>query len=173
MDNVADNIKMNQESVDICPVDFSDFLLCDAVQTCNLPELQSLVDDGADVPHRFENDATPLFLACGVKKNSYPLCKYLLEKGADRNSRTAAGTTPLHRALKDQPFEVVQLLLDHGADINAADGSGLTALHYAASNSRVEVLEFVLRLNASGRSALFYAARHASQQAPPKAWCDD
>jgi len=52
-----------------------------------------------------------------------------LEGGAEVNARLDAnGTTPLFRALRDGPPEVVGLLLAHGADVEATLAAGWTPL---------------------------------------------
>lgn len=53
----------------------------------------------------------------------------LLDAGADINHRSPDGTTPLLRAAKHAPPEVVRLLLDRGAELGSYDDKGETALH--------------------------------------------
>ncbi len=68
----------------------------------------------------------------------------LLDRGADPNSRTAGGFTPLHSlmfATVPDPAGMIHLLLKRGADINAQDDDGNTPLHWGASKARnAEVL---------------------------------
>lgn len=134
---------------------------------CNLRFIQLLLNDGADASYQLEDGRTPLYAACSTGKDKcYDLCRLLLEKGADANSRVhSTGSTPLLEALDKQSLEVVKLLLDHGGDIATVDMKGCTALHRAAVNPHVDVLEFVLDRgldidcgDGRGFSALFYAA---------------
>ncbi len=58
----------------------------------------------------------------------WQLCQYLLENGANPNSRLSNGETPLHSAISKannrNTLYVVQLLLAHGADPNARTVAG-------------------------------------------------
>ncbi len=81
----------------------------------------------------------------------------LLEKGADPNIPTYAGTTALMAAaginwavgqtftedLATQ-FEAVKLCLEKGADVNAANSMGLTAVFGAANRGADEILSFLV-----------------------------
>lgn len=87
------------------------------------------------------------------------MTKFLIENGADVNSKGFEDWRPLHVAAKNgivQKYlnytctfkcwqscdfqsnvgrlETVQVLIDHGADVNATDKNGNTALHEAASH---------------------------------------
>ncbi|HXE65114.1 MAG TPA: ankyrin repeat domain-containing protein [Bryobacteraceae bacterium] len=82
--------------------------------------------------------------------------KLLLEKGADPNIPTFAGTTALMAAsginwVTAQTFtedwqtqvEAIRLCLDKGGDVNAANSMGLTAVFGAANRGEDHILEFL------------------------------
>lgn len=114
------------------------------IETCDLCAVQCLLDRGADVSHQYEDNTTPLFIACGVKKKCYDLFKLLLEKGADCNYPDRKLTTPYLKAVSALPLKVVRLFIDHGAEITKVDSNGLGPLHYAVMNPYTGVLELVL-----------------------------
>jgi len=60
-----------------------------------------------------------------------PLVGLLVQRGADVNSRTKSGTSPLHTAVLYGRREVAEYLLDKGADVNAKSASGATPLSLA------------------------------------------
>ena len=83
--------------------------------------------------------------------------KLLLEKGADPNIPTFAGSTALMAAsginwMGGQTFtedlatqlEAVKLCLEKGADVNAANSMGLTAVFGAANRGADEILTFLV-----------------------------
>ena len=65
-----------------------------------------------------------------------PIVDLLIARGADVNSRTRNGTTPLHTAALYARKEIAERLLEQRADINAVSASGATplALAVAAKN---------------------------------------
>jgi len=117
--------------------------------------------------------------------------KLLLEKGADPNIATAAGTTALMAAAganwmtgqtftesKEALMQAVQLCLDKGADVNAKNSMGVTAVIGAANRGSDEILEFLVKKGArldikdnEGRTPLTWAegvflATNAPEQKP-------
>ena len=57
---------------------------------------------------------TPLMFA--VRENNVDLAKFLIEKGADVNIKTASGSTPLSLATSEDFSGMVELLKVHGAE---------------------------------------------------------
>jgi ankyrin repeat protein len=103
--------------------------------------------------------------------------RLLLEKGADPNIATFAGTTALMAAAgvnwmtgqtftesKEALMEAVQLCLDNGADVNAKNSMGVTAVIGAANRGSDDILEFLVKKGArldikdkEGRTPLVWA----------------
>ena len=94
---------------------------------------QLLIEHGADVNTRHENQATILHLAS--YQGQLQLVRILVDRGANINAKDNLDQTPLHRVLaaEDCPsedcFSVAQLLIEHGADVNAQNVCGETPLH--------------------------------------------
>lgn len=72
------------------------------------------------------------------------MCELLLSLGADVNSQTPGGVTPLHRAAYTGQVGVVKCLLKHQADVNLPDSDGCTALHKAAEQGHLSVAELLV-----------------------------
>ena len=64
-------------------------------------------------------------------KGSRAVVGLLLQRGADVNSRSRSGTTPLHTAVLYNHYEIAEQLLDRGADVGAKSASGVTPLELA------------------------------------------
>ena len=119
------------------------------------------------------------------------LMHLLLDKGADPNIATLAGTTALMAAAgvnwmggqtftesKEALMEAVQLCLDKGADVNAKNSMGVTAVIGAANRGSDDILEFLVKKGArldtkdnEGRTPLVWAqgvflATNAPQEKP-------
>lgn len=63
------------------------------------------------------------------RNNHLSICELLLRSGADVNSITKSGVTPLHRAAYKGNTEIVQLLLRRGACPTIQDSDGKIPLH--------------------------------------------
>jgi hypothetical protein len=73
-----------------------------------------------------------LTVACHFGNMS--LVAKLLELGANIESKTASGTTPLMRVAKNGYLELFKFLLEKGADINAVDAQKNDIFHHAKPN---------------------------------------
>jgi len=92
-------------------------------------------------------------------------CDSLLKAGADVNTITPEGITPLMYASQNGHIQVVSLLIDYGALINAKPFDGVTALIAASRANKTEVAELLIRNNAElnvtdyyGGTPLIYAS---------------
>lgn len=91
----------------------------------------------------------------------------LLREGADVNTNTFDGVTPLMYASETGNAEAVEMLLDHGADPDAVPDNGITALISASKIGSYDISLLLLDWGASinmtdenGFSALMYAATY-------------
>src|SRR5262249_60063326 len=89
------------------------------------------------------------------------LMHLLLDRGADPNIPTLAGTTALMAAAgvnwtvaqtftwsKEALLEAVRLCLEKGADINAVNSMGLTAVMGAANRGSDDIIQFLMEKGA-------------------------
>lgn len=88
-----------------------------------------LLEKGADVSARSEQDVTPLMDA--AEKNAVGAARLLLQKGADINAQDGAGMTPLVLAVRTGSYEVAEFLLKEGADAAKQTHMCLTAFDIA------------------------------------------
>ncbi|CAB0039782.1 unnamed protein product [Trichogramma brassicae] len=78
---------------------------------------------------------TPLHVICNKKENDYDLAKMLFEVSDEVHltvqvdAKDEEGNTPLHLALRNGHWNLIELLLEKGATVNSANAKGSTALH--------------------------------------------
>lgn len=100
--------------------------------------LKLFVEHGAAscINHKKRTGETPLQSA--LLNSNTTAALYLLDNGANPNSKDRYGLTPLHnlsllyKGTPDQTIKLAQKLIDKGADINAQDNEGITPLYLAA-----------------------------------------
>ena len=101
-----------------------------------------LLDRGAkpSVPSRDQGFA-PLHsaVATDAGEATAEIVRLLLEAGADPNTKSNEGGTPLHSAAYTGDLEIAELLLAYGADPNATGPKGQTPLDIARDRRNVEV----------------------------------
>lgn len=90
----------------------------------------------------YENQMHLSFFECSVLRLTRFIClignakiiEILLKYGADVNSKSDSGDTPLHIAAQDGHTKIVEILLKSGADVNSLDSRDQTPLHFAGYN---------------------------------------
>jgi ankyrin repeat protein len=105
--------------------------------------IQLLLDSGADPNHQIYRFMPLLYYMVYLSPSfNVTVIKMLLEHGADVNSKTSDGDTPLHALMhsctKLPDTSVIQLFLQHGANVNAQNHRGWTPLHSAAFYDAVD-----------------------------------
>lgn len=93
-----------------------------------------LLDNGAIVDSKNQQNQTPLHLAC--LSQCVETIDILIKHGANVNAIYRDGRTALHAAIvrESKCLECAKLLLLAGADVNKPDNYGYTTLHIAALN---------------------------------------
>lgn len=105
-----------------------------------------LVDHGANVNSRDENNRTPLHYVANAGRAD--VLQYLLQKGCDINTQSASMKTPLmYAVLKANPVAVSLLIKSH-ADLDLQDEKGTSALHLASFSMPVKL--FIVQLLLKG-----------------------
>jgi hypothetical protein len=118
-----------------------------AIDTENLPMVQLLVKEGADIKHppRLGLMRTPLQRAAEI--GNFNIVQHLLNCGATVDSAPCYnGGTPLQLAALGGHTNIASLLLENGADLNhlPAKGDGRTALEAAAEWNRVDMMSLLV-----------------------------
>ena len=120
---------------------------------------------------------TNFALLDAAERTNLEQVKTQLAAGADINSRTQRGETPLMLAVQHSygRNDVTRLLIDKGADLNAVNSNGNTALMIAVDCNNTEAAEMLINnkaaispRNKDGRTALHIAAAGVRQK--PVAW---
>lgn len=73
------------------------------------------------------------------------MMKYLLEKGANINSRSKGGITPLHEAAARGDIATMQYLISNGANDKAATVKGWLPLHHSARFGHIQATNMLLQ----------------------------
>jgi ankyrin repeat protein len=165
MMNIAGPQPGTRPSAAAPPSQISD-LPYDASHTVNL-----LLENGADIEARDEQDRTPLIRAATYGQGR--IVELLLDKGANIEARDPNGATALINAAcggcvvidMGDTFDCVQLLIDRGANVEAKTKGGGTALMVAANYGQNRILKLLLGKGADvtdrdseGSTALILAA---------------
>lgn len=116
-----------------------------AAENGNAEMVTLLLNLGAEVDKRRQDDhkRTPLHLAAA--NNHANVVKILLDHGADMNKVGTVGMTALYRAATQNCIEVVRLLLLYGADIDKTDALlGMTALQSAIVRGNTKIVRLLI-----------------------------
>ena len=104
--------------------------------------LRCLVENGADINARENNDNTPLMIAsfCGHVN----VVTFLIQHGAELDVQNDRGNTALHLAVQHNFSGIVHILLDHRAT-HLYNNQKLTPLLFASNNSLTAIVEELTR----------------------------
>ena len=117
--------------------------LCTAASLGQTEEVKQLLAIGADIEDKAgEQEATPLHHAAAGGHEA--AVRLLLERGAEKSSKTTVGETPLHLAVFNGHEAVSRLLIERGADVSSKTNEGATPLYFAASEGFEEVIRLLL-----------------------------
>ena len=86
--------------------------LHEAAKKGNIDRVKRLIEEGANVDERDENNDTPLFIAVG--QGHKEVAEILIFKGADVNAVDKRGRTPLDLANYSHHKDLAELLIKHG-----------------------------------------------------------
>lgn len=92
-----------------------------AVSSNKFEEVKRLVEEDERRAHVMtdrKGEYTALHHAIVYNKHDVRIAEYLLQKGADPNTQTRTGFTPLHTAVWDSNLPAVEVLMKYGADVN-------------------------------------------------------
>ena len=104
--------------------------------------LSLLIQGGADVNGRDNEDCTPLFLAS--YNGRLEAGEFLLNHGADIEARNTYKNTALIYAMDGKNIEFARMLLKRGAVVNFRCQSDRTPLHRAVKYSQIEIVRLLL-----------------------------
>lgn len=100
---------------------------------------------------------------CGDDREEiFESIKYIIEKGANINSRDIHNSTPLHYACSFLQLKIVKFLIENGADIEYEDKSHKRALNYACERRNLEIIKFLIENGANIVCKIPYEYKQAS-----------
>ena len=112
----------------------------------DLEMVQVLLEYGVDVNCPNIYGSTPLlYVSQSGHRNAPSIARFLIERGADPNTRGSLGYTPLHEASVYGRTEIARLLIEHGANVEVKDDDGKTPLDVAQGD---EMRNLLLELSA-------------------------
>ena len=126
--------------------------------------VKKLIEHGADPEIRNHLNWTTIFFA--VSKNQFDIAKYLVEDvKVNLNLLDNAGFSPLHWAVNNRNFEMLDLLVANGADPNIQSEARGSPLHEVITHHDLEMVKYLVGIervdvelpNEFGYTPLFWA----------------
>ncbi|CEJ93767.1 hypothetical protein VHEMI09336 [[Torrubiella] hemipterigena] len=118
--------------------------LHEAVRSNNTSEATRLLDDGAAIDVKNDDNLTPLLVATFYTR-SIPMMELLLDEGADINAADYRNSVAMHEAVKRRDKEMIRVLLQHSPDLTIRDFWGNSPFHLGV-NAPPEVLGLILEM---------------------------
>ncbi|CAD5117061.1 DgyrCDS5882 [Dimorphilus gyrociliatus] len=137
--------------------------------------VELLIESGAQLGCKDEDEGTPLHLAC--MEGNCEIAEMIINKANNTFGWPIAlqliqdtdmeQNTPLHLAVENGSLEVTQLLLNRSADVNLLCKQATSALHLAAQSGNDDIVKLLLTknakpdsLNSNAQTPLHIAASH-------------
>jgi ankyrin repeat protein len=125
--------------------------LADAAEAQHLPQLQTLLDQGAD-PNAPQTDGMTA-LHWAAYNDQLEATRLLLAHKAEVAPQNRYGVTPLSMAATNGSAALIELLLEHGADANTTLPGGETVLMTAARTGDLASVKLLLAKGADVHAA--------------------
>ncbi|KAK6518427.1 hypothetical protein TWF506_005582 [Arthrobotrys conoides] len=120
-----------------------------AVRGSHYEAVKTLIELGALVTAKDNKGWSSLAEAAALVADNVKLVKFLLDNGADIESRDLDGTSVLNRAVKVGNTEIVKELVSRGAKTDSQNNVGQNILHECARHGRHEILKFLIDAGAA------------------------
>ena len=140
-----------------------------AANTGCVPAVRILVERGNINQYPMDHDAVTALILATTRGHS-EVVEFLLEMGANIESRSKKEDTPLMRAITHNRYDVAEMLLSKGANPEAVNIYGDSALFRAICKRSTELIDLLLDSGASrsfrmkGFSPMTIAAKHGSTE---------
>jgi len=110
----------------------------DAVKNNDIPGIQFLAVNGANLNAHNAQGETPLIIA--VENGQLRVAKILLELNANIDMKDKKGNTALIAAVNTDKLDIVRYLINRGADVGITDKKHMSAADYARVQANADIL---------------------------------
>ena len=122
-----------------------------AAEKGDLDGVKAAVENGADIEERGGRlKGTALHHACSM--GYFSITEYLIQRGAEVNSRDKDDSLPIHDACRRGNLDTVKFLINKGSDFTSTNKFGRTPLHVASLNGHAPLVEYLIQRGAEVNS---------------------
>ncbi|XP_057337863.1 putative ankyrin repeat protein RF_0381 [Microplitis mediator] len=126
----------------------SEYNLISAIRLGQFDRINEMIDS-VDLSHCQACPYQYILLLNAVKKNQTNIVKLLLSKNFQVNySSKKLTNSPLHWAVTNTNYEIIEMLLNNQADVNAKNQYGKTSLHLAIEKKNLKITELLINFGA-------------------------
>jgi ankyrin repeat protein len=107
----------------------------------DLPSLELLIDNDADLNSCNSDMLTPLHLA--VMSNNYRIVETLLSSNVNINACNQKNKTPIIMAAELGYSKITDLLINYNANMYRIDNDGKSCLHYLVAHNDIDLMDLI------------------------------